>query len=66
MLHGVQQVAVVEAVHQVGDDLGVGLAVEDVAALAQFGAQLVVVFDDAVVYQGDARRIGADSRHAFA
>ncbi len=53
-LHGVEQVAVVQVVHQVGDDLGVGLAGEFIAALLQFGAQLVVVFDDAVVHQRNA------------
>jgi len=40
-------------VHQVGDDLGVGLAGEDIAAAAQLRAQFVVVLDDAVVHQGD-------------
>jgi hypothetical protein len=40
-------------VHQVGDDLGVGLALEDVALGLQLGAQLFVVLDDAVVHQGD-------------
>jgi hypothetical protein len=65
-LHGVQQVAVVQAVHEVRDDFGVGLAVEDVAALPQFRPQFVVVFDDAVVHQGDARCVGAAHRHALA
>jgi hypothetical protein len=55
-LHGAEQVAVVEAVDEVGDDLGVGLAGEVVAACAQALAQLVVVFDDAVVHQRHARR----------
>jgi len=55
-LHGLQQVAVVQAVHQVRDDLGVGLAVEGVAALLQLGTQLVVVLDDAVVDEGDLAR----------
>lgn len=43
---------------QVGDDLGVGLALEDVAERGQFGAQFVVVFNDAVVDQRDARLLG--------
>ena len=41
-------------VDQVGDDLGVGFAGEAVAGAAQFPAQLFVVFDDAVVDEGDA------------
>jgi hypothetical protein len=61
-LHGVEQVAVVQAVDQVGDHLGVGLAGEHVALGLQFGAQFVVVFDDAVVHQRDAaRRSGSAS-----
>jgi len=43
----------------VGDDLGVGLAAEHIAARDQFGAQLVVVLDDAVVHEGDATGAGA-------
>jgi hypothetical protein len=63
-LHGLEQVAVVEAVDQVGDDLGVGLALEHVALGFERGAQRLVVFDDAVVHQRDAAgaralRIGA-------
>jgi hypothetical protein len=42
-------------VDQVGDHFGVGLALEHVAERGQFGAQFVVVFDDAVVDQRDAR-----------
>ena len=56
LLDGVEQVAVVHLVDQVGDHFGVGLAGEHVAERGQFGAQLVVVFDDAVVDQRDARR----------
>ena len=52
-LHGVEQVAVVELVDQVGDDLGVGLAFEHIALGLQLGAQFVMVLDDAVVHQGD-------------
>jgi hypothetical protein len=53
-LDGLEQVAAIHMVNQVGDDFGVGLALEHVAEGAQFGAQLVVVFNNAVVYQGDA------------
>jgi len=53
-----KQVAVVQVVHQVGDDLGVGLAQEDIALALQFGAQLLVVLDDAVVHQGHAAGLG--------
>ena len=52
-LHRLEQVAVVVAVDQVGDDLGVGLGDEDVAGGLQLGAQLVVVLDDPVVHQAD-------------
>ena len=41
-------------VDAVGDDLGVGLAGEGVAELAQFLAQLVVVLDDAVMDDREA------------
>ena len=48
-LDGIEQVAVVEVVDQVRDDLGVGLRHEDVALGLQLGAQRVVVLDDSVV-----------------
>ncbi len=54
LLHGFEQVAVVHVVDQVGDHFGVGLAFEHIAGGGQFGAQLVMVFDDAVVHQRDA------------
>ena len=57
-LDGLKNVAVVEAVDQMGDHLGVGLAVKDIALGLQGGAQLVVVFDDAVVHQGHAAGFG--------
>jgi hypothetical protein len=41
------------AVHEMGDDFGIGLAVEDVALGLQLGAQFLVVLDDAVVHYGD-------------
>ncbi len=53
-LHRRQQVTVVQAVDQVDDGFGVGLAAEVVAARQQLGAQRFMVFDDAVVHQGDA------------
>ena len=53
-LHGLEQVAFIQAVDQVADDLGVGLAGELVALGLQRGAQLVVVLDDPVVHQRDA------------
>ena len=43
-----RQVAVVVALDQVGDDLGVGLGAEDVAVVLEVLAQLGVVLDDAV------------------
>jgi len=59
--HGLEQVAVVQAVHQVRDDLGVRLARKHIAARLQLCAQLLMVLDDAVVHQGHtagARRVG--------
>jgi len=55
--HGGEQVAVVEAVDQVGDDLGIGLARKDIATRLQAHAQRFVVLDDAVVHQGDMARL---------
>ncbi|MPM84771.1 hypothetical protein SDC9_131847 [bioreactor metagenome] len=58
-LHGLEKIAVVEAVHQVSNDLGVGLAGKYIALGLQLGTQGFVVLDDAVVHQGHAcRRIG--------
>ena len=54
-LHRHEQVAVVDGIDQVGNHLGIGLAVKLVALGTQFGAQLLVVFDDAVVHQRDTR-----------
>jgi hypothetical protein len=51
---GIKNVAFVHAVHQVGDDFGVGLAQKHIALGLQGGAQFVVVFDDAVVHQSHA------------
>ncbi|EHM55865.1 hypothetical protein HMPREF9080_00374 [Cardiobacterium valvarum F0432] len=52
--HGGVQVVAVMAVDEVGDDFSVGVAVEGVAARAQLVADFLVVFDDAVVDDGDA------------
>ena len=67
-LHGFKQIAAVEAVHQVCDDFGVGLAGKHIALGLQFGTQSFVVFNDAVVHQCHAgRRIGiSHSRDARA
>src|SRR5690606_20227547 len=65
LLHGVEQVAVVQVVDQVGDDFGVGLAFEDIAGGFQLSAQIVVVFDDAVVHQRDARLVFAQAREMW-
>jgi hypothetical protein len=54
LLHRLEQVAGVQVIDQVGDHFGVGLALEYVAQRRQFGAQFVVVFNDAVVHQRDA------------
>src|SRR5438552_1683862 len=51
--HCFREVAAVEAMHEVRDDLGIGLAFEAVPRRLQLGAQLFVVFDDAVVHQRD-------------
>ena len=53
-LHGFKQIALVEAVDEVDDDFGVGLAGEAVAPGLKASAQLFMVFDDAVVHQRDA------------
>ncbi len=54
-LHGLEQTAArgVMAVHEVRDDLGIGLRLEDVAVRAQRLAHLLVVLDDAVVDHRD-------------
>ena len=54
LLHGGEQIAVIEMIDQMRDDLGVGLALEHVAAHFEFVAQRVVVFDDAVMDERDA------------
>ena len=52
--HGGVQVVAVMAVDKMGDDFGVGITMEGVAARAQLVADFLVVFDDAVVDDGDA------------
>ena len=41
-----------QAVHEVGDDLGVGLGIEPIARAVQLFPQFLVVFDDAIVHEG--------------
>jgi hypothetical protein len=60
-LDGLEEIAVVAMIHEMGDDLGVGLGDEGVALGLQLGAQLVVVLDDAVVHDADAPG-GGDAR----
>ena len=50
-LQRLKQVALIERVDQMRDDFGVGLAFKHIAFGHQLRAQLLVVFDDAVVYQ---------------
>ncbi len=53
LLHGVEQVARIQRVDQMGNHFGIGLAFKCIAGGLQFCAQLVMVFDNAVVHQGD-------------
>jgi hypothetical protein len=67
--HGLEQVALVQAVHEVGDDFRVGLAGEDVAARLELRVQLLMVLDDAVVHQRHApgaHRLGGGHAGAVA
>ena len=62
-LDGLHQVPVVEVLHQVSQDFGVGLRLEHVALLAELDLQGPVVLDDPVVDEGDlagAVRMGVD------
>jgi hypothetical protein len=63
-LHGGKQVAAVVVVDVVGNDFGVGLAGKHVTARLQTLAQLLVVFNDAVVHHGDAAGLRGGARHA--
>ena len=49
-VNGAQIILFIVIVHQLDQHLGVGLAVEGVAVFQQLGAQLGVVFNNAVVY----------------
>ena len=60
--HRLDQVALVVALDQVGDGLGVGLGREVVAFRDQRGAQLAVVLDDAVQDDGDLALVAAGER----
>ncbi len=64
-LDGLGQIAVEMAGDQVGDDLGIGVAVEDDALLLQLGLEGGVVLDDAVVDDDDAA-VAADVRMGVA
>ncbi len=55
--NGGGEIALVVALDQVGDDLGVGLGAEDVALVAELAAQLRVVLDDPV--EDDVDVVGA-------
>jgi len=55
-LHGLDQIAVVEIIDQVGQDFGIGLGFELVALVGQLDLQGGMVFDDTVVDQGDLPR----------
>ncbi len=50
-LHRSKQICVIQAVYQMGNDFGVGLADKNIALGFEHGAQFVVVFNDAVVHQ---------------
>lgn len=56
VLHGVEQIrAVLERlVNEVGNDFGVCVRAELIAAGLEFGFELGVVFDNAVVHDGEA------------
>ena len=56
LAHRLEQIGGVRQmmVNAMRDDLGVGLRAEAVAQLVESGAQRLVIFDDAVVHDGDA------------
>ena len=60
-LDGLEQVAVIQAVDQMDDDFGVGLAGKHIALGLQGGAQIFVIFDDAVVHQSHAAGLVQDA-----
>ena len=61
-LHCAQQIAVVQMIDQMRDGFGIGLRFEAITQRDQFGADLLEVFDDAVVHQRDARRAAGIGR----
>ena len=65
LLYGLKQVAVIHMANQVRDHLGVGLALKDKAGCLQLGAQRLVIFNNAVMYQGNARFFGPESREVW-
>ncbi len=62
LVHGLDQVAGVALLDQVGDRLGVGVGVVDVAGGGELAPQRRVVLDDAVVHDGDARALAGLDR----
>ena len=54
LLDGVEQVAGVHVINQMGDDFGIGLTFEHITDGLQFGTEVIVIFDNAVVYQRNA------------
>ena len=60
--HGRDEVALVDALDQVGDDLGVGLGAEPVAVGLELGLELAVVLDDAVEHDREPRVVAAGER----
>ena len=53
LLYGFKQIAVIQMIDQMRDHFGVGLAFENIAQRFQFCAQFFVVFDNAVMHEGD-------------
>lgn len=55
-LHRFQQIVSVQAVNQMGNYLGICLTDKYIALGLEFSTQFVMVFNDAVVHQGNAAR----------
>src|SRR5438128_6872047 len=53
MMDGLDQIAVIVAGDELGDDLAVGVALEENAVVDQLALERLEVLDDAVVYDGD-------------
>jgi hypothetical protein len=62
LLHRLDEIAVVVALDQVNDDLGVGLGVERVPLGLERALQLAEVLDDPVQDDGELRVLAADER----